>query len=179
MQSFTNLGYARREQCQCHRDHCHHWLVRSTGWHGNESSCFCFLDSVFWSWALWASARWIKGASQQVDFSCCIVAGVPCLRFDDRLRWWNRHRFSRNVDASWNLHCNHHRNFREPATLTTVDAYRSVNAAVRKAGLVTSRHILSYALQADGGIGNQRQAPELVVVLAEIVRGEDRRSAFH
>ena len=44
--------------------------------------------------------------------------------------------------------------------------------------LVAVRHVLADALQADRGVGDQGQAPELVVVLAQVVSGKDRCRAL-
>lgn len=44
--------------------------------------------------------------------------------------------------------------------------------------LVARGHVLRHALQADGGVGDERQAPELAVVLAKVVGGEDRSDAL-
>lgn len=48
----------------------------------------------------------------------------------------------------------------------------------RSAALIATDHILSDTLQTDRGVGDQGQAPELLVVLAEVVSREDRRRAL-
>jgi len=47
-----------------------------------------------------------------------------------------------------------------------------------KSVLVAGDHVLSNALQADEGIGNERRAPESAVVFAQIVRGKHRTRAL-